>query len=761
MRIHDRESSPEPDLHAFGFSGDDAWLRVFGDAARTPPLGRLGPYELLAEVARGGQGIVYRARSPRDGRTVAIKRLRADAIGDPRARRRFEREAESAARLEHPGIVRIIESGVVDDDLLLVMEWIDGVPVTEWAASDGRGGRRTTRAILDVFTQVCEAIGHAHQRGVIHRDLKPGNILVRRDPNAPAADESVAVTVLDFGVACWRDERAAGEPACTERLTRTEQFVGTPAFAAPEQLRGRAAAPDVRTDVYALGVVLFRMLTGRLPYDTDGTLVDVLRAICEREPLRPSSLRRDVPSDLDAIVVKALEKDPARRYPGVDALAADIRRLLAGEAVSAHPPHLGYRLRKFVGRHRAAVAFFAVALTAVLVGGVLVTMLALRLVDETRAAAAARADEADARRAAERVAAFLREMLADARPGRGGGDARVLEMLQAAQVRAATELADEPAVAAEVYLTIGQTYRSLWLWREAIDPLERAVSRYRAVGGADGEPLARALVLLGTCLSNTADPRCAAVQREALARRQAACPGDHPLIAESMMRLGYALYRGCGDAHSAEAREQLDAALAMYRRLHGQAHRDVACCLHNIGYMHWRQGRLELALSDYEQALTILRGLDRGDDPYLIECLSGYASLLDRVGRTSEAIAAWQELRPLLAKNFGNDWLEEPTLRLAQAHLKLDECDAAAELYAAAAELIAGRVAVRSPQRAGGVALAAERLQQALRDSAGGGEPVRVPPSEDAWPSELLPVADGLARIHLARGWPAAADIGD
>lgn len=728
------------ELRTFGLApadDPDQWLPVFRAADRAAPLGRLGPFEVLGEVGRGGQGVVYRARIP--GRTgdVALKRMLAGPLADARARRRFEREAEAAARLDHPAIVRILESGIVDDHVLLVMEWVDGAPVTDWADDDGGGRRRPLRELLAMFTRICDAVGHAHQRGVIHRDLKPANILVT----------GTTPKLLDFGVAKLHPALDPS-PGAVERTTCTAQFIGTPAYAAPEQLRGGDA--DVRADVYALGVILFRMLTGRLPYDLRGPLVETLRTICETPPARASALQPGIPRDLDAILLKTLQKDAAQRYTSVDAFVADIHRFLAGRPVSAHPPSLAYRARKWIARRQVTAALAGLAIVSLVSGAAAVTVLAVRLAAEQRAVSAASRNEAAARRVAERVAAFLRDTLASARPGRGGGDARVLDMLRAAEARAATELADEPAVAAEVYFTIGQTYRTLWLWHDALPALERAATLYRGLDRATREPLARTLTLIGTCLSNLADPRCVDVQREALAIRAAERTGDDPLVAESLMRLGYALYRGRRDPHATEAESALRDALAMYRRLYPRPHRDVASCLHNIGYMRWQQRRLPEAVAIYEEALAILRALHNPADPYFIECLNGYASLLEHAGRTADAVAAWEELRPLIKEHFGQDWLYEPTVRLAAARLALDDCAAAAELYAEAARLAAARAAATRPERAAGIIAAAESLVATLQRTQAGD--VEESPAVDEWPPELDAIAAGLARLRAARG---------
>ncbi|MCG3128982.1 MAG: Serine/threonine-protein kinase PrkC [Phycisphaerae bacterium] len=241
-----RSPSLDPRLDAlFGFDRDDEdWLRTVRDRRAEPSLGRVGPYELIEVLGRGGQGVVYRARQPGTGREVAIKRISAGLFASPESRARFEREIEAVATLDHPNIVAVYGAEVIDDQPLLVMQAIAGLPFDRWAALAGQ--RRPRREILGVFVLVCDAIQHAHQRGVIHRDIKPSNILV---------DSHGRPHVLDFGLA--RLERAT--PAAAT-LTQTGGFLGTPAYAAPEQLRGLVREIDVRSDVYALGAVLYEAL---------------------------------------------------------------------------------------------------------------------------------------------------------------------------------------------------------------------------------------------------------------------------------------------------------------------------------------------------------------------------------------------------------------------------------------------------------------------------------------------------------------------
>jgi serine/threonine protein kinase len=319
--------------------------------AETPAtLGCIGPYELIEEVSRGGQGIVYRARQPGTKREIAVKRLLAGSFATPAMLRRFEREVELAASLSHPNIVTVFGIEIIDGQPLLAMEWIDGVPIDEWATS-GESGRRSPKQIASMMHDVCDAVRHAHQHGVIHRDLKPSNILV---------DRSGVPHVLDFGLARPIGTEADGGLT----VTLTEQFVGTPAYASPEHLRSGTSAIDIRADVYSLGLVLYNALTGRLPYDVSGDLPDVFHRIEHAEPIRPSSVAPSLDREIEAIVLKALVKEKERRYQSVDLLAEDLRRYLHDEPILARPPSTFYQLGKFAKRNKTLVTAVIIAFAA-------------------------------------------------------------------------------------------------------------------------------------------------------------------------------------------------------------------------------------------------------------------------------------------------------------------------------------------------------------------------------------------------------------
>ena len=274
--------------------------------------GHIGSYELQEEVERGGQGIVFRAREVGTDRVIALKRLHGGSFAAAGSRLRFLREVETAASLDHPGIVTVYGMDVVDGAPLLSMEWIDGVPATDWA----RG--RDPQAILELFARVCDAVQHAHARGVLHRDLKPSNILV---------DANDQPHVLDFGLA---KSFAPEDVADGRGLTRSGELFGTPAYASPEQLSADDARLDERTDVYSLGVLLYEMLAGRSPYGEWSNLPELLRKVDRAAIPAPSSVDPRLDGAVDAILATALARRPAERYRTVSALVEDVRRASCG-----------------------------------------------------------------------------------------------------------------------------------------------------------------------------------------------------------------------------------------------------------------------------------------------------------------------------------------------------------------------------------------------------------------------------------------------
>jgi serine/threonine-protein kinase len=319
---------------------------AFADPFDVPPVKNWDRYELLSFIGRGGMGDVWKARDPRLGRFVAIKFLRRDT---PEIAHRFAREAQVQARIDHDNVCQVYEVGDVDGHAYIAMQYISGGSLKE--ISD----LVSVRDKVEIMVDVADALHAAHQAGLIHRDVKPANILVERSD-----DDGWRPFVVDFGIA--RDVDSRGD------VTQSGMVLGTPAFAAPEQVRGETRTLDRRTDVYSLGATLYWFLTDRPPYD--GGYPEVLAGITDREPQPPHRLNPEIPVDLETIVLKCLEKVPDRRYPTAREVSEDLRRFLLGEPITARPASLIYKITKKVRKHRGlASAGVAVALAFALVTG--------------------------------------------------------------------------------------------------------------------------------------------------------------------------------------------------------------------------------------------------------------------------------------------------------------------------------------------------------------------------------------------------------
>jgi len=346
-------------------------------------------YQILGEAHRGGQGVVLKAIQKATRRRVAIKVMRDSLFTGSSDDPRFNREVQILGALKHPRIVTIHDSGVANGRRYLVMDYIAGQPLDVWNASRSRPIRET----LSLFVKICEAINAAHLKGIIHRDLKPSNIRV---------DSAGEPHILDFGLA--KIGPASLEDSSFQTMTETGQFLGSVPWASPEQTLGDPNRIDTRTDVYSLGVILFQLLTGRFPYDVVGPMRDVLDRISNAEPIRPSSLCKEIDDEVETIILKCLRKEPERRYQTAGELGRDVQRYLDGEPIEAKRDSTLYVLKKTLHRHRTAVGVaiaFAVLVAASLV---LSTSLWRQAVAEKNRALAAERDQAAQRARADLAA---------------------------------------------------------------------------------------------------------------------------------------------------------------------------------------------------------------------------------------------------------------------------------------------------------------------------------------------------------------------
>lgn len=455
------------------------------DIAPADPLlseSRVGAYRVVRKIGEGGMGSVYEAERADDTfhKRVAIKTI-ARGAHSRIVVSRFQREREILATLQHPNIAVLLDGGVTDSGTpYLVMEYVDGLPIDRWCESS----RASLSQRLDLMQQVCRAVQHAHQQLVVHRDLKPQNVLVTPDG---------LVKLLDFGIARLTQPAAVeGDAPISAPVTAEGPSPMTVAYASPEQLRGEPIS--VASDVYSLGVMLFELLAGVPPIPREGKSAAQLQTVilqtappspsqvCSQAAAQASGLRdqkalaRALAGELDAVVLKAMHADASRRYASADAFAADIQRYLRGQPVSARPDSFGYRARKFVSRNRAAVVIAtSLTLALCLAGGAAI-----------RASINTRREQARS----SRIANFLEGVLGvadvaalDSTLPRLGPNTSIAALLDAAQSKIAVEFADDAAIRARLYLTIGASYIAQSRFREAARLLDSSRTLARSVLG--------------------------------------------------------------------------------------------------------------------------------------------------------------------------------------------------------------------------------------------------------------------------------------
>jgi eukaryotic-like serine/threonine-protein kinase len=601
---------------------------------------RIGPYRVLALIGEGAMGIVYEAEQERPRRRVALKIIRP-GVSTPALLRRFEHEYEFLGRLQHDGIAQIYQAGIADTGFgpqpYFAMELVRGRRLDEYV----RLKELDLRQRLTLVADIADAVQHAHHRGVIHRDLKPANILIT---------ESGHPKVLDFGLA-----RAAQAELQSTVQTMAGEVVGTMSYMSPEQVVGDMSELDTRSDVYALGVVLYELLSGRLPFDLSRkSLPEAVRIIRDEEPTRLSSITRALPADVETIVAKALEKDKLRRYGSAADLAGDIRRFLRNEPIVARRPSASYQVRKFAHRHKGLVGGVMAVLVALVAGVVVSTWQAVRASRAERVAQA-RANEAQSEKAkAEAVTRFLTDMLGSANPAEARGrDVTVREALdEAARKIDAGAMRGEPDVEVAVRNAIATTYEGLGLFEPAERQLRTSLDLQARAGR---NPVLRADTdtrLVNVLYKHQKFAEARPVAEEAVRLRQEALGPRHADTATSLDDLG-AILMANGDAVAAEAR--MREALAIRRAVLGPDDPQLSTSLNNVGFALQEKGDVQQAQAMFLESLAIDRRRLGNDHPEVAIKLVNLARLNNDQHKPEAAEPFAREAVAIRRKVLGND----------------------------------------------------------------------------------------------------------
>lgn len=633
-------------------------------------------YEIGPEIHRGGQGVVYRSVQRGTQREVAIKVMREGPFGGPRDKARFEREIQILGQFKHPNIVTIHDSGSSAHGFYFVMDYIPGESLDAYVAKSNLGVRET----LALFAKICHAVHAAHLHGVIHRDLKPANIRV---------DEAGEPHLLDFGLAKLNeDEMPTAESSALRSMTG--QFIGSMPWASPEQIEGKPGEIDVRTDVYSLGVMLFQVLTGQPPYKVGGNMRQAVENICHVDPPSPGSIRAEVGSEVDAIVLKCLCKKKDDRYQSAWELARDIERYLSGEPVEARRGGGWYVLSKQVRKHRLAVSVAGI-LIGVIAAGLVTSLTFWRQAVRSRDAAqwakiAAESARDEARKqetTANAVTRFLtHDVLIKLDPYNTQGEdltARALFEQAAADVEAGA-FKDQPLVEFEIRTVLGLVY--LWMSDSlrAEAQFRPALAIARRELGDESEKTVLTMGRLGTVLSKQGRlEEAERLLRQAL-EIQSRTRGDDDLTTVMSRSSLAGWYLDADRPAEAEVlyREVLDARI----RLQGPEHPDTLAVQSKLAGALMAQRKFSESEEIYLEVIRLKRRLHGDQHPETLLDLMHFANMLHFAGKYEEALPIAKEAFDGLIERMGraHESTQSALMVLAKIHQSMGEWSEAESL---------------------------------------------------------------------------------